>query len=1020
MIRGVLGVLSLLFVLSGAAGLFYEAVWSRYLALFVGHDAYAQILTLVIYLGGMGIGALAVSRRSHRLRDPLFGYAIIEALIGVLGLAFHDVFYLPVTEWAYASLFPALGSGAAVGVAKWALAGALILPPSILLGATFPLMSAGALRRLPDRPGGTLSILYFTNSLGAAAGVLIAGYVLYGMVGLPGTLAAAAALNLVVALGALVVARAVPVAKQGEDGGNLGKIGEAPSRSSPSFPRIPEYSPRLLILVAAGTAVASFVYEVAWLRMLSLVMGSSTHSFELMLSAFILGLSLGAWWVRTRADRFTDPLRTLARVQLAMGALAIASIPLYLKSFLWSAMLLAAAARTEQGFVMYSVARYLMCLAIMLPATFCAGMTLPLITRMLMGSGAGERAIGRVYGINTLGSIVGAAVTGLVLFPLVGLKGALIVGGALDMLLGLLILRAMARSGRPVGRPVLVGAGGLLLFAGVVLWLVPWNQELLSSGVFRSGLLSTGGVRQVLFHADGRTATVHTIRVPTNGTILLSTNGKADGSLPATWFERCDTVAPLRSFSGDDGTQAMLALVLMAHAPDAKTGAVIGHGTGMSSHFLLGSPRLQALTTIEIEPAIIAGARPFHPANRRVSDDSRSRVVIDDARSFFAGANARYDLIFSEPSNPWVSGVSGLFTAEFYARIRRYLAPGAVFGQWLQTYELSDGLVLSVLAAVHRNFADYRVYLIDGDNLLVVAAPTGALSRPDWSVVRHPDVQRDLCRFLPMREAALDRLLLIDRAGLEPLLEGKTQVNSDFYPVLDLGAEEARFLQRSAAGVVSLGNGVVDYLGNPALRPMTWDTATTSILLTSPRVRSMARAVLLRRSMADPGYTDDSGVSERYLYRSWMNGIASGAPPADWKNWTADFWSLRGTLAGGGPRPDSGFFLAAAGYAARTGAPPPVHAAIGLGRALASRDLGAAALSVDPLLVEARAGRLWIPVDDLLESSVRAFLHVGSVVRARVAHDLLRGRTSRVPGDARLTLLEAYLERAEEAGAQRP
>src|ERR1044071_2816962 len=205
--NALLAVLALLFVLSGAAGLFYEAVWSRYLSLFVGHDAYAQILTLVIFLGGMGIGALAAARRSARLRDPLFAYAVVEAMIGVVGLAFHDWMYLPVTGWAFGRLFPALGGGAAVALAKWGLAGLLILPQSILLGATFPLMSAGAIRRLPEAPGRTLSILYFANSLGAAAGVLIAGFVLYALAGLPGTLAAAAMLNLLVALGAMIVAR---------------------------------------------------------------------------------------------------------------------------------------------------------------------------------------------------------------------------------------------------------------------------------------------------------------------------------------------------------------------------------------------------------------------------------------------------------------------------------------------------------------------------------------------------------------------------------------------------------------------------------------------------------------------------------------------------------------------------------------------------------------------------------------------------------------------------------------------
>jgi predicted membrane-bound spermidine synthase len=1008
-IRGVLAALSLLFVLSGAAGLFYEAVWSRYLALFVGHDAYAQILTLVIFLGGMGIGALVVSRWSHRLRDPLFGYAIVEALIGILGLAFHEVFYLPVTEWAYATLFPALGSGVSVGLAKWALAGALILPASILLGATFPLMSAGALRRLPERPGRTLSILYFTNSLGAAAGVLLAGYLLYGMVGLPGTLTAAAMLNLVVALGALVVCRVRPVT-QGEE------IAPQPSAAR-------DYSglARLLLLLAAGTAIASFVYEVAWLRMLSLVMGSSTHSFELMLSAFILGLALGAWWIRRRADRLSEPLRTLAIVQLAMGGLAIVSLAFYLQSFHWMATLFSAVSRSEEGFALYSVARYLICLAIMLPTTFCAGMTLPLITRMLMagggGGGGGERAIGAIYSASTFGSILGAAATGLILLPLLGLKGTLLAGGALDLLLGVAALAALTRLGRPAPE-LRFAAGTIAVFAGLVLLLVPWDQELLSSGVFRSGGLPGANRREILFHADGRTATVHATRMRAGGTRILSTNGKADGSLPVTWFERCDTVAPRRAFSGDDATQTLLAVLLLAHAPRAAEAAVIGLGTGMSSHLLLASPQLSRLTTVEIEPAMLAGARSFYPVNRRVYDDPRSRIVLDDARSFFAGANVRLDLMLSEPSNPWVSGVSGLFTTEFYAAIRRYLAPGAVFGQWLQTYELSDGLVLSVLSAVHRNFEDYRVYLMDGGNLLVVATPTGRLSKPDWSVTRLPALQHDLCRFLPMREAALDRVLLIDRAGLEPLLEGNTQVNSDFYPVLDLGAEQARFLRGSAMGMVGLGNGVLDYIGDPALRATSWDGDTTSVLVLTPRVRQMLRAVQLRRGWIDAGYTDDPAASERYLYRTWTAGAASSSPPANWKSWTSDFWTLRGTLTGGSAPPDSNFFALAAGYAERSVAPRPVRAAIDFGAALARRDLAGAAASADPLLAEARAGRFWIPADDLLDGSVRALLATGNVAAARAAHDMLRRRTTRAPGDLRLALLRAYLERAETAGSR--
>ena len=164
--------LTLLFVCSGAAGLVYESLWSRYLGLLVGHGAYAQVLVLVIFLGGMALGAAYVSRRSARIANPLRAYALVEAAVGLIGLAFHDIF-VATSSVAYDTLFPALGHGGLVTLAKWTIAALLILPQSLLLGATFPLMTAGALRLLPEaRSGQTIAVLYFANSFGAAIGMI--------------------------------------------------------------------------------------------------------------------------------------------------------------------------------------------------------------------------------------------------------------------------------------------------------------------------------------------------------------------------------------------------------------------------------------------------------------------------------------------------------------------------------------------------------------------------------------------------------------------------------------------------------------------------------------------------------------------------------------------------------------------------------------------------------------------------------------------------------------------------------
>ena len=195
----------LLFTVSGFAGLIYQSIWSHYLKLFLGHAAYAQTLVLAMFMGGMAIGAWACARYAARIRNPLKGYAVAELVIGLMALVFHWVF-TRLLDIAYDNIFPAIGSSS-VEIFKWSLAGMLILPQSILLGTTFPLMSAGVLRRFPDAPGAHISLLYFTNSLGAALGVLASGFYLVGKFGLPGTLMTAGLLNISLALAVWFLAK---------------------------------------------------------------------------------------------------------------------------------------------------------------------------------------------------------------------------------------------------------------------------------------------------------------------------------------------------------------------------------------------------------------------------------------------------------------------------------------------------------------------------------------------------------------------------------------------------------------------------------------------------------------------------------------------------------------------------------------------------------------------------------------------------------------------------------------------
>jgi spermidine synthase len=386
------GALFAIFAASGFAGLIYESIWSHYLKLFLGHAAYAQTLVLAIFMGGMAVGSWISSRLSPRWRNLLAAYAITEAAIGLLALVFHQVFVAS-TGFAYDSILPRLGGfPGAVYAFKWGLSALLILPQSVLLGMTFPLMTAGVLRRFADRPGRSVALLYFTNSLGAAVGVLVSGFVLVPAAGLPGTLRIAGVINLLVAAA-------------------VWRLSPSPGPSAPTVAqeqgRQTDRTVVLLLFAALLTGATSFLYEVGWMRMLALVLGSSTHAFELMLSAFILGLALGGLWIQRRIDRFSQPLRMLGYLQLAMGVLAVGTLVAYARAFHVMQWLILHLQLSDLGYTLFNLASNGIALAIMLPATFCAGTTLPLITFYLIKRGHGEASVGQVYAANTVGAIAG-------------------------------------------------------------------------------------------------------------------------------------------------------------------------------------------------------------------------------------------------------------------------------------------------------------------------------------------------------------------------------------------------------------------------------------------------------------------------------------------------------------------------------------------------------------------------------------------------------------------------------------
>jgi spermidine synthase len=766
-----------LFALSGFTGLIYESVWSHYLKLFLGAAAFAQSFVLAAFMGGMALGAWLASRWSARLKNLLAAYGWIEAAIGVAALIFHESFLL-LTQLSLDQVIPALGSPAAVEVYKYSLCAVLIVPQTLLLGMTFPLLSGAVIRRGPGSSGHHLAMLYFSNSIGAAAGALAAAFLLIGWLGMPGTMRFAGALNLTLAAAVLAIARrgepaAVTTAPSG---------GWAPSASSVV---------RLFLAGAFVTGLASFIYEIVWIRMLSLVLGSSFHAFELMLSAFITGLALGGLWIRRRLDRLADPVRFAGLVQVFMGLSALATVFVYHWTFDWMAWVLGVLQRNDSAYPVFNLFGHALAFAVMLPATFLAGMTLPLFTQVLLRGGRGERAIGQVYAANTLGAIAGVLLAVHVLMPALGLKLAMVIGAATDILLGTWLLRYSQAASRRIHAFAAVILG--MLAATATARAAILEPERLSSGVFRHGRAAPG-FGPVSFYRDGKTASV-AVR-GTEGVLSISTNGKSDAEIRLDANQR-----PTQ----DEYTMTLLGALPLLVKPDAKTFANIGWGSGLTVEVTLSHSGPAVIDTVEIEPAMVAGARSFFPRVDRAYRDARSNVYFEDAKSYFARHRKLYDVITSEPSNPWVNGVAGLFTTEFYRDTKRYLAPGGLFVQWLHVYEFNDRLLGSIVSALGENFADYEIYESNPGDLLVVAVAEGRVPPPGPLPKKEEAFMGQLRRIGVTRSEEIAVRSLGAKEQIGPLFAALgAPVNSDFHPFVQIEAPRSRFDGSMARAVQEL------------------------------------------------------------------------------------------------------------------------------------------------------------------------------------------------------------------------
>ncbi|MBN1757479.1 MAG: hypothetical protein JW863_04130 [Chitinispirillaceae bacterium] len=761
-----------LFFCTGIAGLIYETIWTHYLKLFLGHAAYAQTLVLAIYMGGLAAGAWIAGSRIERQKDLLRRYAYLEIILGIAALLFHDVFRLYQTI-SYDTVLPLIGNPSLVFLYKWISAAGLIVPQSMLLGATFPYMAAGFIRRYPGTSGYKIAILYFVNTFGASAGVVLSGFFLIGAFGLHGTIITAGIIDISAGFAVLAICRYIPGSKPSSSLPTPSNHTTGPAGHYSSTPRYLS-----LMIIAGATATSSFMYEIGWIRMLSLVLGSSTHSFELMLSTFILGIALGSFFIRKKIDSVQNIPQALVISQTVMGSGALLSVFTYAKMFHLMEFFMSALKGNDAGYFFFNLAADFICMLVMLPSTICAGMILPLIIHYFYRQGSGESAVGRIYSVNTLGGIAGIILSVWLLMPVIGVRLLITAGGLIDIGIGLYILYTFRETSESVLQRFLPAICAVL--AAFSLSMGRIDPSLAASGVFRNGTISDA--IRIVSHKDGRTATVSLYRNGNN--LVLCTNGKPDAAVNVRG-----------GICGDEYTMALCGVLPLAIREDGSRAAIIGMGSGMTAHYLLYDTTLRAVDIIEIEPEMARAAVRIGDKVEQAFNAPRAALHIDDAKSFLSASAHTYDIIISEPSNPWVSGVAGLFSREFFGRVRTHLSNDGILVQWFHRYESDVTIIASIIKALREHFPHYRMYMAGSDMIVIAAADSSV----NLAFKRDPFVIAPLAGQLgAMGFTKLDDLHSL-RFASEKFLNAlvdlyQTPPNSDFFPYVDLNAVKYRFI----------------------------------------------------------------------------------------------------------------------------------------------------------------------------------------------------------------------------------
>lgn len=761
------------FFLSGASGLVYEVIWVRLTGLVFGNTSFSIATVIGAFMAGLALGSWRIGLFADRYERPLRLYGILEILIGV------SAFLVPIAfrafDTAYWSIAPAVESIPGGGLSiRFLSSFAIMIVPTFLMGGTLPVLGRFFVRSAGEVES-RMGTLYALNTFGAALGTLGAALVLIPGMGVSLSTTWVAALNVLIGLVAIRM--------------DLGQD-PLPAPGSPQ-PLVREDSgsaqpaDKLVLLTLAVSGFVAMTYEVAWTRALSTILGSSTYAFSIMLVTFLVGIAAGSTWAARYRPRASITMLGFVQLGIAVGGVV------FLVGFLAAPYLLVALIRALYfSFPAVLTIQFLISASLMVLATFFMGATFPIAAQLyssrieVMG-----RRIGSIYSVNTVGAILGSLTAGFVLLPLIGTERTVLAGLFLNSALALLLLsegRGRVMAGRWVSAGLL-GVATLAMVGGIF-----WPPTMLDRGVLiyarqfdiRPNLTMAEHYADtdIVFFEEGRNATISVRRG--NNYYGLRTNGKVDAS------------------NGRDmTTQLMIGLLPGFYHPQPERTLVVGYGGGVTTGAATVFPETTIVDCVEIEPAVIRAAPWFEPFNRRSYDHPKVNIIEGDARNFLNVNDVTYDVIISEPSNPWIAGVGSLFTSEFYELAAASLEPDGIIAQWVQLYELSPEDVRMVMAEFQRHFPQVAAWNMGVGDLILIGSREPLrldLSRVERIFENDATLRREFRNYLGITDPLeIASFYVMSTDGIEAFSSGAPR-NTDDLPLLEFNAPRNLFSDTSA------------------------------------------------------------------------------------------------------------------------------------------------------------------------------------------------------------------------------